>query len=240
MVDEQCSFDGCDRPTYARGVCSVCYQRLRYHGKLDELTVTAPERPCTHCGGMFRPKTMKSNAEYCSRKCIDAERTKRRRAANHYETMGCHQCGKTLLRKRSDARFCSEACGQIWHNQNMRAKRSADRAAIEVPCKVCGANVKPPRRTYCSDQCHAEARTPDKYGLTITEFKVLLDARGGSCGICGTSDWGIKGPQIDHDHETGAVRGILCVNCNNALGRMHDDTARLRAAAAYLERHAVT
>lgn len=239
-VIETCLFEGCDRPTYARGVCSTCYQRLRSQGRLDEYSPKPSERPCAHCGVTFRPKTMASDVEYCSRKCFDAERTKRRRVANHYETMGCHQCGKVLLKKRSDARFCSEACGQIWHNANNRKGRIAARASLQTPCKVCGETVQPPRRSFCSEACRKASRTSDRYGLTVIELRALRDAQGDSCNICGTSDWGVKGPQIDHDHETGAVRGVLCLNCNNGLGRFQDDTARIAAAAAYLERHAVT
>ena len=75
---------------------------------------------------------------------------------------------------------------------------------------------------------------PEKYGLTRDELAALL-AQHGVCAICQTDKWGKKGPQIDHDHVTGAVRGVLCSNCNNGLGRFKDDPARLRAAAAYLE-----
>jgi hypothetical protein len=40
---------------------------------------------------------------------------------------------------------------------------------------------------------------------------------------------------VDHSHETGAVRGLLCHNCNRALGLIHDDAAVLRRAAEYIE-----
>ena len=53
------------------------------------------------------------------------------------------------------------------------------------------------------------------------------------CAICGATD---KRFHVDHDHTTGHVRGLLCGPCNQTLGLMQDEPARLRAAAAYLER----
>ena len=80
----------------------------------------------------------------------------------------------------------------------------------------------------------ARPRRPEKYGLAQSEMEALL-AQHGVCAICGTDKWGRKGPQIDHDHATGRIRGVLCANCNLALGNFMDDPDRIRAALAYLE-----
>jgi len=73
-----------------------------------------------------------------------------------------------------------------------------------------------------------------RYGLAPEAYDLMLAEQGGVCAIC-------RGPEVrtfhvDHDHLTGRVRGILCASCNHVLGRMKDDPALLRAAAAYLER----
>lgn len=80
------------------------------------------------------------------------------------------------------------------------------------------------------------------YGVTPEQFEQMLATQGGVCAICGTDQWDSKGrgPNVDHDHTTGKVRGILCNSCNNGLGRFRDDTALLLAAVKYLEAHVST
>jgi hypothetical protein len=72
-----------------------------------------------------------------------------------------------------------------------------------------------------------------RYGLTQADYDAMLARQGGVCAICRKkSD---RPLQIDHCHKTGMVRGLLCLNCNTALGRLHDDPDLMRAAIAYLE-----
>lgn len=77
-----------------------------------------------------------------------------------------------------------------------------------------------------------------KYGITEDEFDALLAAQGGRCAICAreidVADASLR-PHIDHDHQTGAVRGVLCFTCNTALGKFRDSTDLLMAAVRYLE-----
>lgn len=75
------------------------------------------------------------------------------------------------------------------------------------------------------------------YGLSQERYEALLAAQDGRCAICRTDDWPGKDhrPHVDHCHETGRVRGLLCDFCNRGLGLFGDDPARLRAAADYLE-----
>jgi len=55
----------------------------------------------------------------------------------------------------------------------------------------------------------------------------------GLCAICRAA----PASHVDHDHATGAVRQLLCFNCNGGLGQFKDNPVALRAAAAYVERH---
>ena len=80
-------------------------------------------------------------------------------------------------------------------------------------------------------------KTLKKHGLTPVTFASILALQGGTCSICGYSDWGQKGPCVDHDHDTGKVRGILCFRCNAALGHLQDNPQIARAAADYLDKN---
>lgn len=71
-----------------------------------------------------------------------------------------------------------------------------------------------------------------RYGMTVNEFDAMLEAQGGVCALCRVR----KPEHVDHDHLTGAVRGVLCSCCNQGLGNFRDDAATLRLAADYLER----
>lgn len=65
-------------------------------------------------------------------------------------------------------------------------------------------------------------------------------AQDGRCAICGATDARRRKSDrlnVDHDHATGAFRGLLCDPCNNGLGRFDDDPDRLRKAADYLEKN---
>jgi Recombination endonuclease VII len=71
------------------------------------------------------------------------------------------------------------------------------------------------------------------YGITVEEYDDMLESQGGGCYICGIGPVG-RALDIDHDHRTGKVRGLLCSNHNRALGLLGDDPDLLLAAHTYL------
>lgn len=74
-------------------------------------------------------------------------------------------------------------------------------------------------------------RAMRRFGLTLTDWHEMLIAQAGRCAICLEP---MTRPNVDHDHSTGRIRGLLCDTCNPGLGFFHDDPAKLRAAAAYV------
>jgi hypothetical protein len=73
-----------------------------------------------------------------------------------------------------------------------------------------------------------------KYGMTLEDYERMLEAQGGGCAICGRPPREDISLHVDHDHETGLIRGLLCFPCNNAIGLMKDDPERLHRAADYV------
>jgi hypothetical protein len=79
------------------------------------------------------------------------------------------------------------------------------------------------------------ARLLKEYGITLEEYERMLTEQNGKCAICGTeTPRGIGKFHVDHSHETGNVRGLLCNNCNTALGLFRDSTSIMQSAIEYL------
>lgn len=126
-------------------------------------------------------------------------------------------------------------------------------ANIVAPFQVCRTCLveKPEtefrrnwRRESCLDfNCHpcvSDINRLARFGLLPLQYQEMLAAQGNVCAICerperSTDKKGrVKALAVDHDHETGAVRGLLCANCNKGIGNLGDNVDTLIAAAAYL------
>jgi hypothetical protein len=115
---------------------------------------------------------------------------------------------------RSWCKPCSSARVRAWHADN--------------PGRVAGNRRK--------------ANLARHYGLTVAEYDAMLRAQGGVCAICNRPErvernGKVMRMPVDHDHATGAVRGLLCHSCNRAIGLLGDDAALMRRAISYLLRH---
>jgi hypothetical protein len=114
-------------------------------------------------------------------------------------------------------------------------------------CVRCGIDrpierFEPKRRT-CRDCVNAAARAKGRrtysaeghrrwtYGMDQSEFDWLLHSQGGTCPVCRRE---LVKPVVDHDHRTGAIRGLLCGPCNRGIGHFLDDPGRCVRAALYL------
>lgn len=99
--------------------------------------------------------------------------------------------------------------------------------------------------TYAANRANPEWLEREKirgvarrYGMTVETFLALLASQGGKCAACGDElVLGLK-THVDHDHDTGLVRALLCRGCNLAEGLLQGSAMRARKLAAYIEKHA--
>ncbi len=81
-----------------------------------------------------------------------------------------------------------------------------------------------------------------RYGISIKEYKEMLDSQNGVCAICYCGETAMKNGKplslaVDHDHTTGDVRGLLCSKHNTGIGGFDDNIEHMKSAIAYLEKH---
>jgi hypothetical protein len=109
-------------------------------------------------------------------------------------------------------------------------------------CKKCsGRKTKEWARQHPTEWERSRRKSwlKTKYGMSPEQYDALLAAQGGVCAICKNPPTDSRGfrMHIDHDHETGAVRGILCGSCNNGLGNFKDSPDLLVTASCYVTKH---
>lgn len=135
--------------------------------------------------------------------------------------------------------FTSAEARRAWQRRRYRERHDAMLA--EGARRRADPAYRERMRAYSRDYYRRNRREiksrelEKKYGITLDAYEALLASQGGVCAICGRPP---RRPMVDHDHLTNAVRGVLCSECNLALGKLHDDVESLRRAIAYLERRA--
>lgn len=76
------------------------------------------------------------------------------------------------------------------------------------------------------------------YGLSEADYNTMAESQKHACAVCGGTPTGKYGRfNVDHDHKTGKIRGLLCAKCNVGLGSFDDSSDKLRLATAYLKLH---
>lgn len=120
----------------------------------------------------------------------------------------CSLCGPVDIRLRTGGR-----------GPECMVKRRADRAKTRKPTSGYPKSPRAQRRW--------------KYGLSEQDLRAMEEQAAGRCLICDV-EFGEEGYSIDHCHDTGLVRGLLCRRCNFGLGWLNDDPSRVLTAYFYL------
>lgn len=127
------------------------------------------------------------------------------------DSTGCYRCSKC----------------RVWKPPGEFNKNRNQKSGLNYACRPCA-------------RVHTQKyNLPAKYGITSERFNQMLEEQNNKCACCGTEFQidGFKADRacVDHNHKTGAVRGLLCGRCNLAAGNVNDSSAWARQLVAYLE-----
>lgn len=121
----------------------------------------------------------------------------------------------------------------------------SDRKSLASWCKDCNATAARERHKRFPEKTAKANRKQalKRYGLTQTKYDKLLKSQDFGCAVCG-EEFHTKTKRdnlaVDHCHQTGKVRGLLCNRCNYALGLVDDDSSILLKLASYLNTDGLT
>ena len=213
-VAPPCSVEGCGRPSFVGGHCQTHHKRVQRYGSL-----AADKR--AHDRGERRRHPL-------------------------YQSWRWHSRHQTL---------CPEWQDDFW--QMVAAVGERPTTAHVLRRLDVGKPIGPENWLWIETFAHAtraekmrehRRKNPDywrsvslrKYGITLEQYNQMLDAQGGVCAICKKPETA-KGNHgtarelaVDHCHDTGKVRGLLCSQCNTAIGKLTLADGTLESASQYL------
>ncbi|MBT2211833.1 endonuclease VII domain-containing protein [Actinomadura sp. NEAU-AAG7] len=147
----------------------------------------------------------------------------------------CFRCNGALGQFHEDPRCLGDAAEYLEYRGShaRRLEIVLGKTVYEGRARLDGASW--PRRRQVPGSAR-EGHLIRKYGLDEKDVQRLLGLQGGLCAVC----WDVPAEHVDHDHATGAVRGMACGGCNTGMGQLDDDPVSLRRAADYLLGRLVT
>ena len=101
-------------------------------------------------------------------------------------------------------------------------------------CKKCSSKI---RKKRYDPKKKRERDLKKLFGITLDQYDNMLEEQKHMCAICNTTDTNFSNGKhfhVDHDHNTGKVRGLLCGKCNVALGLVGDNISTLQSMITYL------
>jgi len=138
----------------------------------------------------------------------------------------CPRCGGPKFRSSKQCRKCGGTKYDDEQHLTAAEKMRAYRQTPKGAAVIRNANLK------------------STHGITVLEYDAMVEAQGGVCAACNLPEThrNQHGPvrlAVDHNHETGAIRGLLCQRCNTSLGLLSDSPERIRGLLLYLENQEV-
>jgi hypothetical protein len=198
-----------------------CGERVRYPG--------AKTRHGHYAAGQRAPKPLKTDSD-------GTDQPKKYERASKRTHRRCSKCGEVKPRGEFD----------LYRQTNLYGYESIRCASY---CKLCAREMARSRRAHLSDEeiarrreCNKRWREQNKlkqrnlrlirdFGITLDQYEELKQAQEGRCAICGSAERPLV---IDHCHSQNRVRGLLCGQCNSALGLLSEDENIVLGLLAYV------
>lgn len=227
-VGKKCLVIGCGKTAGARGLCGMHRKREDRHGTTDDSAVKTP------------PKG------YINRKSHPLYKI--------WRNITRRDCGNQVCERWRDFKLFVEDVGDSRPEdyQFVRIDKLHPYSSENTRWqKIVRVNSPGLRKVRNSRMKLMRENNPDyfrnlslrrRYGITLEEYQSILERQGGVCAICGEKESRmIRGKvthlHVDHNHQMGTVRGLLCHGCNAAVGLLKEDLDIFRSAIKYLKRH---
>lgn len=209
-----CEYPGCTRPSVANNLCDGHRKRLERFGDLES------RRPADWGAKEKHPLTQ--TYRHARQRTIEGVTAEWQDFWKFVEDVGERPSSRHSLRRyRVKEPFGPE--NWYWHE---RGNTDKDRNAH--------------MRKYRKDNPLAfkERDLKRDFGIGMDDYMTMLELQGGGCAICGGKENGrYKYLAVDHCHDSKKIRGLLCGNCNTAIGLLKDDVTVLRKAIEYLSKN---
>lgn len=174
-------------------------------------------RNCKACNTLFKPR-YNSYGVYCSQDCAGIGRAKRQTTCGH-------------LDREHRARGMCDSCYVMWLRTKNPSARETHRRSQRKYWNTAKANRFKDRWSFV----RWLNQLKEMYGITHEEYFRMFNDQGGLCALCREKPE--RRLAVDHDHETGKVRALLCRGCNFFIGQIEKYEKLIPAALTYIADH---
>ena len=117
------------------------------------------------------------------------------------------------------------------------SKSSIKKSGYRGDCKDCCRETRNKYKKEYNADYEKNRKLKRVYGISLKDFNSMLISQDFKCGICGKEIDGTKSTHVDHCHNTGKVRELLCSKCNQGLGQVNESIDILKSMIQYLNKH---
>lgn len=222
----RCSVRECKRESVARGLCDLHYRRLLHHGDVEK------GRPLDW--GRRENHTLYNSWQWIRRgRTISVDKSWRKDFWQFVKDVGDKPSERHTL-DRLDATKPIGPTNFYWREKLVFKLSGESRKQYLARFQRAYRKLHPERTQ--------EVNLRKTHGISVAEYTAILETQNGLCAICGKQETSyvrrhkiIRRLAVDHCHDTGKIRGLLCTTCNQGIGSFNDDPRLLRKAAQYLE-----